>query len=564
MELIVDLGIVFIAAAIFGVLIKALRLPLIIAYILAGIILGNSFLGIITDKEIIENLSTLGIALMLFMVGLELHWNKIKEFSKTVLIVGLGQIVISGTLGYGLALAFGLSSIPALYVALCLTFSSTVVAVKLLGDKRDLNSLYGKIAIGVMLIQDIVAVLALIFLYGVIDVNIQGVAIASLIALLKGGLLLGVVLFFRYTFLPAVFRDMATSTELLLIASLGWAFVMALIAHLLGFGLEMGAFLAGVAVATLPYSFEISAQIKSIRDFFITLFFATLGLNVVLDVANWNIAQIVILILFVVIGQALIIMTIMGLLGFRRRTSFQVAVTLAQISEFSLIIIALGVIRGDISQLLASQLTIMGIITIIISTILIENLDQIYHHLARYLKIFEKSSAPFRDDKIKVPVELKDHIIIFGADHIGKQVLDALKRRHHNMLVVDFNPTIIKRLHEKGIPAIYGDMGDPEFINALGLERASMIISTIHDFHDNLNLVKRINKVNKNSIIYVMANTPEQGIELYRAGAERVILPASLVSDLYSELIKGFDKKRRFNIQAHIKDLKLQQKKYFS
>ncbi|TSC93425.1 MAG: sodium/hydrogen exchanger [Candidatus Berkelbacteria bacterium Licking1014_7] len=563
MELIVDLGVIFIAAAISGVILRLFNLPLIVAYILAGIFLGANFLGIITDKEIIENLSSLGVALMLFMVGLELSWSKIKQFSKQAIIIGIGQIIATGLVGYFLALSFGYQTIIGFYIALIFAFSSTVIVVKLLSDRRDINSLYGKISIGVLMIQDLVAIVALIFLYGSQDLNNISATQTLALNIVKVFMLVILIYVFKQKLLPIIFKRMAHSTELLLIASIGWAFIMAISSYILGFGLEIGAFLAGVALASLPYRLEISAQTKSLRDFFITLFFVTLGLNVVFDFSQWNLAQIVIWILFIIVGQTLIVMILMGALGYRRRTSFQTAITLAQVSEFSFLIIAIAVSREIITKTLGSELTIIGIISIIISTILIEHIDNIYYRLAKFLKIFEKSSGIMAEDKIKIPAELTDHVIVFGADHIGKQVLESLQKIKHNMLVVDFNPDVIKILSEAGIPSIYGDMGDPEFINALGLERASMIISTTHDFHDNLQLVKKISQVNKNSIIFVMANTPEEAIELYRAGAERVILPSTLVSDLYKEIIINFKKRKRFNIQKEIKTLKQLHQKFF-
>ena len=557
MELIVDLGIVFIVASIFGLIIKQFKLPLIVAYIMAGILLGDNALKIVTDRQVIENLSTLGIVLMLFIVGLELDWKKARDFARSAIAIGVGQIIITGLVGFFIAHYFGFSNRFALYTALTLTFSSTVIVIKLLSDKRDLSSLYGRISLGVLLIQDFVAILALIILQTsqseldyIYSLSLAGIKIIALCA----------VLFFSQKIVQKIFKSMAESSELLLISSIGWAFLIALISFQLNFGLEIGAFLAGIFLATLPYHLEITAKIKSIRDFFVTLFFVTLGLNFSLDFASFDFSHAFALITFVIVGQTIITMIIMGCLGFRKRTSFQVALALAQVSEFSFIIISLGILKGDISQGEASLLMFVGISTIIISTILIESTDAIYYHIGKFLKIFEKKSGPFQDDSIKIPHDLGNHIIIFGADHIGKRILASLSRQKQKILVVDFNPTIIKELHENEIPAVYGDMGDPEFIVALGLERCQLVISTTHDFYDNMRLVKKINSINRNCLVYVLANNPEEAIEFYREGVERVILPSNLTGDMISELVGKSKHRERFNIQKHIQELKLQSK----
>jgi len=558
MELIIDLGIIFVIASIFGLIIRQLGLPLIVAYIMAGVLLGDNALKIVTDRQIIENLSTLGIVLMLFIVGLELDWKKARDFARSATVIGIGQIIITGIVGYFIANYFGFSSRLALYTSLTLTFSSTVIVIKLLSDKRDLNSLYGRISLGVLLIQDIVAILALILLQTTHSEFDYAYSLA--LAVIKLGALC-IMLYFSQKIVQKIFKSMAESSELLLISSIGWAFLIALISYQLNFGLEIGAFLAGIFLATLPYRLEITAKIKSIRDFFVTLFFVTLGLNFSLDFESFNFSHASALIVFVILGQTIITMIIMGFLGFRKRTSFQTALALSQVSEFSFIIISLGLLKGDLSQPEASLLMFVGIATIIISTILIENTDAIYYHIGKYLKIFEKKSGTLQNDSINIPSDFSNHIVIFGADHIGKRILASLFRQKQKILVVDFNPAVIKELQENEIPAVYGDMGDPEFIVALGLERCQLVISTTHDFYDNMRLVKKINFINRNCKIYVLANNPEKAIEFYRAGVERVVLPSNLTGDMISELIGKSSHYQRFNIQKHIKELKIQSKK---
>ncbi|MFW5655678.1 MAG: cation:proton antiporter, partial [Roseicyclus sp.] len=350
-----------------------LRQPLIVSFIAVGILAGPSVLDIAQSDAQIDLLAELGIALLLFLVGLKLDFNLVRTLGPVALVTGLGQVAFTTVFGFLIALAMGLDATTAIYVAIALTFSSTIIIVKLLSDKREIDALHGRIALGFLIVQDVVVVIAMIAL-SAIGVGAAagaegGGALGDVARVLGYGVaMLGfVVVFIRFVANPLVER-LSAAPELLVSFAIGWAALLAAVGHYLGFGKELGGLLAGVSLASTPFREAIAARLASLRDFLLLFFFIALGASLDLSVLGASVWPAIVLSLFVLIGNPLIVLAIMGAMGYRKRTGFLAGLTVAQISEFSLIFMAMGVAIGHVADEALGLVTLVGLVTIAAST----------------------------------------------------------------------------------------------------------------------------------------------------------------------------------------------------
>lgn len=519
-----ELGLVIISAAVVGTISYYLKQPLILAYIIAGILIGPFGFGLVHNIEIIHIIAQVGIMLMLFLVGLEMNPVRLKSLGLVAFATGIGQVIFTGLIGYILATFFGFTLIQSVYLAVALTFSSTVIAVKIIYDKNDNNALYGQVAIGVLLVQDIIAILALLaltgFKVGSFVFDFQHFALI----LSKGIILFTLVIAVARGLLSYIYNKIATSHELLILFSLAWAFFIALLSEKIGFNVEIGAFIAGISLASLPYTLEINAKAKILRDFFITIFFVGLGAGLVFASMGPLAIKFVVLSLFVLIGNPIIVMIIMGSLGYDKRTSFFTGLSVANISEFSLIVVAMGLNLHHLTQEIVSMVTIIGLLTMTISSYMMTYNNWIYNKFKKVLTIFE-----FRRVKTNLSTKktgMSNHIILLGCGSMGKQILEQIKRFKDDYLVVDHDNTVIRDLINKDIICIFGDVEDQELLRELDLENAEVIISTLPSSEDNLFLIKHIESIpqEKRPITIVTSNSGREGLNLFNRGADYVIL----------------------------------------
>ncbi len=520
-RLFVELSVLVFLATVAGIALRGLRQPLVLAYIIAGVIAGPIGLNLISSTELIGTLSSFGIALLLFLVGIELDLVKLRAIGRPSVILGIGQVVFTALFGFIIIKGFGIATLPAIYVAVAITFSSTIIVVKLLSEQRSLDSLHGRLAIGMLLVQDFIAIIALMVLAGVSTSQQFGPLMTVAITILKGLALAGIAALASRYLLPPLFQRFARSDELLFMASISWCLFFAGIATTIGLSLEIGAFIAGLALAPLPYNLEIVGKLRGIRDFFITLFFITLGSQLAFGTGQIQGGLVLALSLFVLIGNPLIVMLIMGSMGYRRRTSFLVGLTVAQISEFSLILMGMGLRVGHVTANEVALVTVVGVITITISTYFINGGEYIYRRLKRYLGIFERPSSSPEDE----PAVTSGHVVLFGYHRLGEQIIQTLRKLPQPVLVVDFNPIAIRHLKEDNIPCVYGDMADLEMVERLQLERAVLVISTNSDLWDNLTLLQNLKLRGITTPVYATADTWHDARDLYQAGASYVIFP---------------------------------------
>ncbi|OGF19490.1 hypothetical protein A3I35_01120 [Candidatus Falkowbacteria bacterium RIFCSPLOWO2_02_FULL_45_15] len=531
MTLFVQISLIIVIAALVAVFVRSLRQPLIIGYIITGLLVGPYLFNLIQDAEVVNVFAEIGVALLLFIVGLGLNPRLIKEIGGVALAAGVSQVVFTSLVGFFVIRALGFLPIEAAYLAVALSFSSTIIIVKLLSDKQALQKLHGKIALGFLLVQDLIAMFLLIF----ISALAQGEDISRLVGVITlQGLALALLSVFASLYLlPRLSNFFTSSSEFLALFSLAWGMGLASLFYRFGFSIEIGALIAGITLSVSPYAVEISAKMRPLRDFFLILFFILLGSKLAIGDIQELIVPALLFSLFILIVNPLIMMTIMGVLGYRKRTGFLTGLTVAQISEFSLILIMLGIRVGDLDEYALSLVTLVGLITITASTYLILYAEKLYGYLAPWLALFERRLTKSEPGTDKTACQT----ILFGYNRIGYDFTRAFKKLGQDFLIVDFDPQVIKRLQAEGMACQYGDVDDGEFLDELPLSSLKLAVSTIPDFPTNLLLIKKIRRVNKPAIVMVISHNIREAEELYKTGASYVVLPHFLGGNFASALI---------------------------
>ncbi|NQU98858.1 cation:proton antiporter [Candidatus Woesearchaeota archaeon] len=549
-----DIGIIIIFATILGYIGRLLKQPLIPLYILAGIIIGPVGFGWITDYEVITTLSEIGVAFLLFVVGLELDFRKLKDIGHVVIIGSIIQIVTMFLVGVVVGVWLGFVSEELIYLGLIVSFSSTMVVIKLLADKNELDTLHGRIVIGILLMEDLFAILAISSLQTIGNFS----TFLLIEALLKVFGLIGLVYVSGRFIFPPIFKVAARSQEILFLIAITVCFSFGMLGVVLGLSIAIGAFLAGVSLANLPYNMEIESKVRSLRDFFATIFFVSLGMKLVFTNISFWIPTLIVLTAVIIVFKPLLITSILSFFGYKRKTAFMTSATLAQTSEFSLIIIAQGAILGHVNNEFLSITTLLATITITASTYFIKFDSQIYEKLKKYLRFFESFSKTNRE--LTYMDEHPEHkVVLIGYDRMGYSIAKSLRKINKEYLIVDFNPDIIKKLIRSKQPCIYGDAGDTEILEKLKLHQVEMVISTIPDINAAKLLIQKIRHVNAHAIIIVTTMDIEDALQLYDKGADYVIMPHLLggnhMAIMLEDISYDFDKLINTKI-SHIKELK--------
>ncbi len=535
-------GILAVAAAVAAVGLR-LKQPLIISFMFAGILVGPSAFGLVSDAHDIELLASIGISLLLFVVGLKLDVSMIRTVGPVALATGLGQVFLTSLVGFLIAIGFGLAVVPAVYVAVALTFSSTIIIVKLLSDKKEIDSLHGRIAVGFLIVQDIVAILALIALtaFGGDEVG-PGFITHAVWILVKGALMLGVVAAMMRWILPGMVNYLSRSSELLVLFAITWAVALSASVEILGFSKEVGAFLAGVSLASTAQRDAIGARLVVLRDFLLLFFFINLGAGLDLSLLGAELGKAAVFSAFVLVGNPLIVMVIMGYMGYRKRTGFMSGLAVAQISEFSLILAALGLSLGHIDASAMSLITLVGLVTISVSTYLILYSGLLYARLSPLLGMFERS-RPFREavPQDSVPVASPDRhlIIVMGLGNYGSVIASRLREYGWHVLAVDFDPQALGRARDAGMPVLYGDVGDPEMIAQLPLDQARWVLSAVRDHDMNLTLFNHLKNSGFTGRIALTAAHPSHAVQYQRLGAHLVLQPFRDAAEQAAEAVAG-------------------------
>ncbi len=514
-----SLAMVVLTAAILGFAAKALRQPLIVAYLATGAIIGYFNVFNIGDEASFRLFSELGVMFLLFLVGLEINYDSLRLVGRASLLLGFGQIAVTFGVGFGLAQIFGFSAIHSAYIAIALTFSSTIIAVKMLSEKRDLNSLYGRLAVGILLVQDFAVILLLVVLAGFSAGGAVSL-IDIVVAAGKGIGLFVLMLFLGRKILPRIADRAARSTELLFIMSLAWMFATAAVVARMGLSIEIAGFLAGLALANASEHYQIAGRIRPLRDFFIVIFFVMLGSTIATASFTGLTWPIIIFSLFVLVGNPIIVLVIMGVMGYRKRTAFLTGLAIAQISEFSLVLVSLGRSVGHLDDASVSLITAVGIVTITLSSYLVTHADSLFRRFSRLLGFFERKTTKENGWTTR---EFKKPVILIGAHRTGESI--ALSLAKEDLLVIDFDPEVIAELARHGYDYIFGDIGDPDVREQANFAAARLVVSTSPDVDDNLAVLELVRQLDPRPKVVLRADTETDARLFYVRGADYVLLP---------------------------------------
>ncbi len=535
-ELIRDIALCTAAAWLMGLAAQLARQPIILAYLAAGFLLGPSMLSWVTNQESIGTISELGLIFLLFMIGLEIDLKKIMSAGKSITVTAAVQIFGGFALGTAvfhlLGFKFGNGSWDALYLGAAAAMSSTVVIVKVLYDKRELDTLPGRITLGVLVLQDLFAILFL-----AIQPNLNHLEASILVlSLLRVGILVGTALLVSKYVLPPLFHKVARLPELVLVGAIGWCFLVGEFAERLHLSREMGALVAGVALSTFPYALDVTAKVTSLRDFFVTLFFVGLGMKIQkpgLEVLGWALAFGA----FAVVSRLVTTFTPLYKLRLGLRASLLPAINLAQVSEFSLVLLELGASDKfkHVGPLAKDMTSLAFVILAALSTFGMMRSDGLIRWLIPHLKrlgLRDLDSTAGSHGHEEPGDAHGGRILFLGFFRAASSLLDELERHAPDLLphvaVVDFNPLVHAELKVRGIRVIYGDISQRDTLLHAGVAKAEILVCTVPDSLlkgiTNEKLVRSLREVNPGARIIAPAEVLSEAPRLIAAGASYVCM----------------------------------------
>lgn len=530
---IVELVAVFVIAVLIGIVFRYFGLPSIIGHVLSGFVIGLSGLISSPSVEVLKTLGVLGVTLLLFLVGLEMNWTEIRKVGKEAVYIFFGQaiLLIAVYVVFGI-FAVGFSTISAVLFAVAMTFSSTIVVVKVLSEKRELNSFSGRLTLGILLLQDILAIILLVFLPSVG----KGISFAGL------GLLLGKILLLvlavnvvGHSIISQLMKHVIKTAEDLVLFSLAWfAIVIYGSVKLFGLSPEVGGLLAGLSLSTSWGHFQIISKIRVLRDVFLTMFFVLLGFQVGLGGVDWK--MVLVLVPMIIVVKFLVTHMVSRLAGLSGRNSLLLGIHMTQMSEFSLVVMSAGLLAGLWTEPLVKAVTLAGLFSMALSTILISHSEKLSLKISKLSKLLFKFGGKNRQTK----VEFKNHIVLIGCDRTGKSILSFLKKIEEQTVVVEFNPKAVNELKRKGERVIFADATDPDILELANIAEAKLIISTIKSVNDSLALISEL-KNNKIEVpVIADAESLAQAKELYAAGVAYVIFPHFVSGWHMGQMVKKF------------------------
>jgi Kef-type K+ transport system membrane component KefB len=531
-NIILDMAICIVMAWIMAVLAQVLRQPLILAYLVAGFAVGPQAAGWVAEGSI-KPISELGLILLLFMIGLEIDLKKIIGAGKLITVTGTIQIIGGTVLGlffFWVFFPMGYGRLDALYLAVAAALSSTVIIVKILYDKRELDGLPGRITLGILVLQDIFAILCL-----AVQPNLNEPGVFVIVKSLLMVVVLVVVSFVISRFaLPPVFRAVARLPELVLVGALAWCFLMAGLADGVGLSKEMGALVAGVAISTFPYTLDVVARVTSLRDFFLTLFFVTLGMSI--PAPTPKLLPMMLTFCFVLLlTRALTVFLPLQWMSQGHRTSLLPAINLSQISEFSLVIIALGLKSGHISQDTYAVVSYSFVLLAVLSTYAMTHSDKLVKRLSLHLSDVNIRDLDEQTIFLTRPKN-EPRIFLLGFAWTASSLLEEITRYHPGMLpeisVIDFNPQVHRELLARGINVKYGDVSQRDTLLHAGVDKADIVVcslpNTVLKGTNNLKLLQQLREMNPKAQIVMEAELLSDIPKLYEAGASYVSVPRLL------------------------------------
>jgi Kef-type K+ transport system membrane component KefB len=537
------------AAALLAVVGWRLRQPLILAYLLTGVLIGPHFLQWVPNQESISTVAEIGLILLLFVIGLEIDLKKLASAGAPVLLTGALQVPICIALGlaffYGIGIRNGPNDYSLVYLAACMSLSSTLVVVKLLYDKFELDTLPGRVTLGVLVIQDLWAVGMLAVQPNLTNPDLLPLALS----LLKGALMVVGSLFISKNVLPFLFRSVAKAPELVLVSGLAWCFFLAGVASYIKLSPEMGALIAGISLSTFPYNLDVMAKAVSIRDFFVTLFFVALGMQI--PIPTWQVVGLALAASAFVMVSRLSVVPILYALRLGHRASLLPAINLAQVSEFSIVIASLGFARHQISADVVTVVIMTFAITAVLSTYMINASHRVQKILSGWLKLLRIKDLDVAPTGEEAREERKETIVFLGFFRDASSILHEFendgddadaKEFLRRILVIDFNPTVMRELRRRKITCIYGDVAHADTLRHASIENAELVISSITDDilrgTSNLRMLKNIRTSCPHARVVLTTEHIPQALLFYEAGADFVYIPRLQSAPMLARILK--------------------------
>jgi len=532
-------SIIVLSATVMTYLFNRLRQPSILAFILTGILIGPIALGIVPHSPEIEMLSKIGIAFLLFSVGLGTDLNKLKKLNLTVFALPVINIVLTFILLVLFKNLIGLNLVQSLYLSFIISFSSTMLVAKILIDNFEMGTFNAQISIGILLIEDLIAILAIPILKDILDISF----ILVLTVIFKVLILIALAYILNKWIYPSLIKHTFRSTQGFFLLTIGSCFLFILISQLLKFDIAVGAFIGGLAISIFPYNLEISNNISGIRSLLSMIFFVSLGMQLTFHFESGYLL-LVILFIMVFVLKPLIHFVILIFSGYGTRISVTSSLYLAQVSEFSLILAMQGLLLNHLTSDQYSAIVIVTSVSMLLTPYITEYHDSLYRFVKPLLHHFKKKKYYSRKiDKLNnIPDKIENHLILVGSDVVGDAILKVLSRdKHIPIIIVDQNPEKIATLVAKKINCVCGDVTNEEIIHSINIDKARLIVSTIPRFDVTMRLLTKVKSINPKLKFYARANTNEQALKLYEMGADLVILPKVLESNFLLEKISIFN-----------------------
>ncbi|MEO8604446.1 MAG: cation:proton antiporter [bacterium] len=541
-SILLDIGVSILTATVLAYVARLLRQPLLLAYIGAGLLIGPAGLGIVHDDHRIAELSELGLAFLLFIVGLEIDLKKLLSASRVAAPVAVGQVVLCALIAYGAVALLGFHGLPALYLGVASAFSSTMVVVKLLSDKSELDTVDGRLTIGILLVQDALAIVVLALQPNLQQPSLQPI----LLSLVAGvGLVAGALGVARYI-LPPVLSWAAKSPEIVLISAISWCLLIGYLAVLANFSLAMGALISGVTLSALPYTLDVAAKIRGLRDFFVTLFFVALGMQLELGAPRVLIAAAV-LSTVVVLSRFITVGPMLYAFGYGTRIGMLSSLALAQTGEFALVIVSIGLTLGHVDAEVASIIALTLVITSTLSTYMILANRQVAQRLTALLAGLGLRDGP-RVDAAAEGEAVPPEVVLLGFHRAASSLLHATQygAEGRPLLVVDFSPEVYQKLRTRSVPVVYGDISHLDTLEHVGVEHAQLVISTVSDDFlrgtDNMTLLRQVRRLNPAARVILCAETLDQARRIDAAGADYVVLPRVETARAFLDILLAVEK----------------------
>lgn len=518
----IELGIITLVLVLFWVLAKYLKQPVLVWYIMWWVVMSPSVADMIHHHENIKLFAEFGITLLLFIVWLWLNPRIIKEVGKVATIVWIWQVLFTSVVGFWIIYLLGFDVVASLYIAVALTFSSTIVIVKLISDRWDTATVYWKIALGMLIVQDMVAMIVLIVISTTMMEIESSIWRFIAITITK---LLWLWLFVRFMskyVISKILKKLSHTSEIMLLFTITRAILLGWFWYYLWYSVEIGALLAWVSLANSQYRFHIASELRPLRDFFVALFFVYLWSQVMFDSVLTQLPIIIALSLFVLIGNPMIVMALMWYLGYTKKNGFMTWLTVAQISEFSFIVIALAIKAWHITDpWILSMVTVIWLITMMGSSYFFAYADKLYAILGNSLSIFERKDLLQQSEKNSSWYQT----IFIGYSRIAKYILNRVKTSHEKIMVIDFDPIRISQAKTNWFKTRYWDINNHDILTEELWKNTQIVCSTIADYDTNRNIIQIVKSTNKFIKVVCVANYPDEAQELYFYWADFVVVP---------------------------------------